>query len=350
MRPFQHTAARRRLGLHKVKGIYPAIVSTHSRPKAAGLRNVFSISTLIVSTHSRPKAAGLIQEFFLLISKKFQHTAARRRLGVSMRPFRGRICFNTQPPEGGWARCTALPPRSSSFQHTAARRRLDLICRGLTDSPLFQHTAARRRLAISNGFFAFKNNGFQHTAARRRLVRRGWRCSGVKGSFNTQPPEGGWGAVGAMIKDVMCFNTQPPEGGWLSRVKPYPLCGGFNTQPPEGGWISTVPRLRRRRCFNTQPPEGGWHPPQPRSRTMTAMFQHTAARRRLVLDAVGHGFACVVSTHSRPKAAGTTKQSETTPTCRFNTQPPEGGWRAAVMMRLGDAVSTHSRPKAAGPI
>ena len=77
-------------------------------------------------------------------------------------------------------------------------------------------------------------------------------------------------------------------------------------------------------------------------------FQHTAARRRLVLDAVGHGFACVVSTHSRPKAAGTTKQSETTPTCRFNTQPPEGGWRAAVMMRLGDAVSTHSRPKAAG--
>ena len=36
-------------------------------------------------------------------AKKFQHTAARRRLvGVRMRYFWDYCGFNTQPPEGGW--------------------------------------------------------------------------------------------------------------------------------------------------------------------------------------------------------------------------------------------------------
>ena len=34
---------------------------------------------------------------------RFQHTAARRRLGLAFRPSaKDRRCFNTQPPEGGW--------------------------------------------------------------------------------------------------------------------------------------------------------------------------------------------------------------------------------------------------------
>ena len=32
----------------------------------------------------------------------FQHTAARRRLGVSKIDELANQCFNTQPPEGGW--------------------------------------------------------------------------------------------------------------------------------------------------------------------------------------------------------------------------------------------------------
>ena len=56
-------------------------------------------------------------------------------------------------------------------------------------------------------------------------------------------------------------------------------------------------------CFNTQPPEGGW--------TIAAFFAAIGA----------------VSTHSRPKAAGSAI----------------GG------SFLDPAVSTHSRPKAAGP-
>ena len=37
----------------------------------------------------------------------------------------------------------------------------------------------------------------------------------AKGSFNTQPPEGGWEKMAAEKLHVMRFNTQPPEGGWL---------------------------------------------------------------------------------------------------------------------------------------
>ena len=32
----------------------------------------------------------------------FQHTAARRRLGMNMAVVEVRVSFNTQPPEGGW--------------------------------------------------------------------------------------------------------------------------------------------------------------------------------------------------------------------------------------------------------
>ena len=32
--------------------------------------------------------------------------------------------------------------------------------------------------------------------------------------FNTQPPEGGWGADEEAVEHGLGFNTQPPEGGW----------------------------------------------------------------------------------------------------------------------------------------
>ena len=75
-------------------------------------------------------------------------------------------------------------------------------------------------------------------------------------------------------------------------------------------------------------------------------FQHTAARRRLVLH-LACRFYCVVSTHSRPKAAGALDSVQTSDV-RFNTQPPEGGCVYEKGKQLGDKqVSTHSRPKAA---
>ena len=54
------------------------------------------------------------------------------------------------------------------------------------------------------------------------------------------------------------------------------------------------------------------------------MFQHTAARRRLMPE-------------TAPIYDGIS----------FNTQPPEGGWYRDCIRRARE-VSTHSRPKAAG--
>ena len=54
------------------------------------------------------------------------------------------------------------------------------------------------------------------------------------------------------------------------------------------------------------------------------LFQHTAARRRLVLKRVWK--TIVLS---------------------FNTQPPEGGWGLFFFASDNLQVSTHSRPKAA---
>ena len=75
-------------------------------------------------------------------------------------------------------------------------------------------------------------------------------------------------------------------------------------------------------CFNTQPPEGGC--------AIRDNFQ-TALR---------------VSTHSRPKAAGSMVGVSGIEK-RFNTQPPEGGCKRHRYPFRSFTVSTHSRPKAA---
>ena len=144
---------------------------------------------------------------------KFQHTAARRRLGGNYcRRYVADRSFNTQPPEGGWAYRLRFLRSDLSFQHTAARRRLVNQLTQETIELMFQHTAARRRLAAAqkaaakifdvsthsrpkaagiklnvNGIYLFVSTHsrpkaagpfnqysrsqawFQHTAARRRL-------------------------------------------------------------------------------------------------------------------------------------------------------------------------------------
>ena len=147
---------------------------------------------------------------------------------------------------------------------------------------------------------------FQHTAARRRLVDPA--TGEVFGSprFNTQPPEGGWGRptdVPAWYLTVSTHSRPKAAGDWLHNQHEYHRC--FNTQPPEGGWVWIF--CLTEHCssrFNTQPPEGGWR------------------RRR---------------TYSRLRTFG------------FNTQPPEGGWiTSSPPIKCEVIVSTHSRPKAAG--
>ncbi len=130
-------------------------VSTHSRLKAAG-KNMFQNNQyLLVSTHSRLKAAG----------------KSPRRIRKKV------VCFNTQPPEGGWVAQVPKPARGRGFNTqppeggwaTVTKVRIMLIV----------STHSRLKAA---GFCDF----FQ-------------RCA------------------------LACFNTQPPEGGWSSQWHFYPL-------------------------------------------------------------------------------------------------------------------------------
>ena len=100
---FQHTTARRRLGIaFAADSAEPQSVSTHNRPKAAGCLIYQFNGDTVVSTHNRPKAAGF--------------GAWRIVIGGS--------CFNTQPPEGGWIHPSPVFAAVAQFQHTTARRRL----------------------------------------------------------------------------------------------------------------------------------------------------------------------------------------------------------------------------------
>ena len=67
---------------------------------------------------------------------------------------------------------------------------------------------------------------------------------------------GAHGGIGAI--DNGSFNTQPPEGGWLPPVFHNRQSPSFNTQPPEGGWRLERKQANGLNSFNTQPPEGGW--------------------------------------------------------------------------------------------
>ena len=239
-------------------------------------------------------------------SYKFQHTAAQRRLGSSVKvDVKSDIGFNTQPPEGGW----------------------EPIPDGHTIQDMFQHTAARRRLAAMM-VFRTVNAMFQHTAARRRLANNRGRSSGsFPVSTHSRPKAAGvrsfcfpfWGK---------CFNTQPPEGGWLNNATNADITLlSFNTQPPEGGWTGSGDKHTNTTLFQ--------HTAARRRLGLFCSlwvnmrsFQHTAARRRLVPSDWTPAPEDAVSTHSRPKAAG----------------------NMFLNAKKNLKVSTHSRPKAAGQI
>ena len=80
---------------------------------------------------------------------------------------------------------------------------------------------------------------------------------------------------------LQSFNTQPPEGGWGSLVFHHSLDSVVSTHSrPKAAGTGLVLLKSTQIGFNTQPPEGGWGL-QLKQLMLLLMFQHTAARRRL---------------------------------------------------------------------
>ena len=124
----------------------------------------------------------------------------------------------------------------------------------------------------------------------------------------------------------------------------------FNTQPPEGGWNECGLRPTTLRLFQHTAARRRLGQKKLICFSYILSFQHTAARRRLAAQWQSNGVRLMVSTHSRPKAAGCVKTGFV---IGFKQFQHTAARRRLVWsnhgFRLRAKVSTHSRPKAAGP-
>ena len=166
---------------------------------------------------------------------------------------------------------------------------------------------------------------FQHTAARRRLAaKRAARKR--KASFNTQPPEGGWDIEYCRVEGTMVSTHSRPKAAGPPTVRAACMSLFQHTAARRrlglSDWVYGVFRkfqhtAARRRLEMVSG-----------DKRYRVKFQHTVARRRLGKRTLREcARTCEVSTHSRPKAAGSLSLIRASTFCRFNTQPPEGGWR-----------------------
>ena len=233
---FQHTAARRRL-----------VASAVSRGFSSN------------SFNTQPPEGGW-------------HRGLKERCSTSH-------SFNTQPPEGGWLSFKHIGHSDLRFQHTAARRRLGHFNQHFRQVLQFQHTAARRRLgmlfagtptlqAVSThsrpkaaGPSATQQDRLMAVSTHSRPKAAGWtRPTNRDGlcCFNTQPPEGGWAVLffGACKRAVSTHSRPKAAGVYIPR-----FCEqtGVSThsRPKAAGWCFFMV-LSFHKSFNTQPPEGGW--------------------------------------------------------------------------------------------
>ena len=212
-----------------------------------------------VSTHSRPKAAGERYRKSPVDTDCFNTQPPEGGWAFKLFCSQQGCCFNTQPPEGGWT-IKINDDNTLTIVSTHSRPK-----------------AAGKVIQEEAGWRVVSTHSRPKAAGTFILTGR-FNIGRV--STHSRPKAAGRLSGGDVVLSE-CFNTQPPEGGWTLDQIETEFISSFNTQPPEGGWKIT--HTHPKRCF---------------------VFQHTAARRRL-----GHARQClvsriVVSTHSRPKAAG----------------------------------------------
>ena len=188
------------------------------------------------------------------------------------------------------------------FQHTAARRRLASAARLRTRLRWFQHTAARRRLDQPVHFHCLLRSVSTHSRPKAAGALRIVIGMRLVVSTHSRPKAAGPSTKGVGLLSIVSTHSRPKAAG--TSLVGLPVATDVSTHSrPKAAGCGLCARQIGRRGFNTQPPEGGWIFVM-RIQAIMLLFQHTAARRRLVF--VIFWFTCSfdVSTHSRPKAAG----------------------------------------------
>ena len=145
-----------------------------------------------------------------------------------------------------------------------------------------------------------------------------------KVSTHSRPKAAGSHPSAPVLRFIVSTHSRPKAAGAAAAYTLDDYRVSTHSRPKAAGPRHRAVRIHKR-CFNTQPPEGGWSCCICVSMKPTS-FQHTAARRRLVLFPQQPFDRSGVSTHSRPKAAGRPDAKFNMGKDGFNTQPPEGGW------------------------
>ena len=183
----------------------------------------------------------------------FEHTAPRP---YSDMRYGGRFSTHSRPKAAGFV-SPALAHALARFQHTAARRRLVLL-RCVYSTKILVSTHSLPKAAGNNSFCSFIAIVFQHTAARRRLD-----------------------GVGVVDLDDHAFqHTAARRRLGVSKIDEL-----------ANQWFQHTAARRRLDLTGNQVKK-------------PLQFQHTAARRRLADNRRNAVIFVWVSTHSRPKAAG----------------------------------------------
>ena len=240
-----------------------------------------------------------------------------------------------------------MPPPAPKFQLTAARRRLVYNVLGGAGGGVSTHSRPKaagyrdlpllierlvsthsRPKATGNVRVQYVNNATVSTHSRPKAagLRRRWPKI-LMHCFNSQPPEGGWcgtfrfplmrwpfqltaarrrlGKHNAedVDSDMVSTHSRPKAAGHFFHIYLLLQFSVSTHSRPKAAGPASCPWHYSNRCFNSQPPEGGWIPPPPNPHAQPT-FQLTAARRRLAAGKLAHIKPTIVSTHSRPKAAG----------------------------------------------
>ena len=187
---------------------------------------------------------------------------------------------------------------------------------------MFQHTAARRRLVefLKARIAEWVSTHSRPKAAVSYLARRHFT---FLVSTHSRPKAAAAAYQSAKAAREVSTHSRPKAAAlvfpkssvcvWVSTHSRPKAAGGETDYYTYGGYVSTHSRPKAA--------------DQILKRMLAAfLFQHTAARRRLLSGLSRIIPKANVSTHSRPKAAGMDFNTPNGQYGGFNTQPPEGGW------------------------
>ena len=207
-----------------------------------------------VSTHSRPKAAVKLTD---------------------ERTKKGRVSTHSRPKAAD-LNATTSPVQKAVSTHSRPKA-ADMMVR-LELSIKLVSTHSRPKAAVKNGLPFNPYKEFQHTAARRRLQINADTFVIIAVSTHSRPKAAGCEQCGKLRQGRVSTHSRPKAAGSTRKLFPYSRL-----------FQHTAARRRLAHKIDPFRQEQG--------------FQHTAARRRLSIRYPFY-FLLIVSTHSRPKAAG----------------------------------------------